>query len=97
MERVNLAEKVSLLGEHRSPKVVGGLDGQHVTAVKSRVEIVGPRHDHEDGLVLVVKGRFRMDFRDRQAWPEEGESVIVPRGVEQPGTAVAPARVRSSG
>ena len=31
---------------------------------------------------MVVKGRFRMDFRDRQVWLEEGELLIVPRGVE---------------
>jgi mannose-6-phosphate isomerase-like protein (cupin superfamily) len=33
-------------------------------------------------LFLVVKGRFRMEFRDRQVWLEEGEFLVVPRGVE---------------
>jgi len=33
-------------------------------------------------LFLVVQGRFRMDFRDRHVWLEEGEFLIVPRGVE---------------
>ena len=36
----------------------------------------------EDELFLVVKGRFRMEFRDRVEWIEEGEFIIVPRGVE---------------
>jgi mannose-6-phosphate isomerase-like protein (cupin superfamily) len=36
--------------------------------------------DKEDELFLVVKGRFRMEFRDRHLWLEEGESLIVPRG-----------------
>ena len=30
----------------------------------------------------MVKGRFRMEFRDRQVWLEEGEFLVVPRGVE---------------
>ena len=43
---------------------------------------LGDRHDAEDELFLVVKGRFRMEFRDRHVWLEEGELLIVPRGVE---------------
>ena len=31
---------------------------------------------------MVLKGRFRMDFRDREVWLEEGEFLVVPRGVE---------------
>src|SRR5687767_9098027 len=30
---------------------------------------------------LVVKRRFRMEFGDRHVWLEEGEFLIVPRGV----------------
>jgi mannose-6-phosphate isomerase-like protein (cupin superfamily) len=33
-------------------------------------------------LFLVVKGRFRMDFRDRQVWLEESDFLMVPRSVE---------------
>jgi mannose-6-phosphate isomerase-like protein (cupin superfamily) len=33
-------------------------------------------------MFLVAKGRFRMEFRDRQIWLEEGEFIVVPRGVE---------------
>jgi mannose-6-phosphate isomerase-like protein (cupin superfamily) len=33
-------------------------------------------------MFLVVKGRFRMEFRGQHVWIEEGEFVIVPRGVE---------------
>ena len=32
-------------------------------------------------MFLVVKGRFRMDFRDRQVSLDEGEFLIVPHGV----------------
>ncbi|MCA1558506.1 MAG: cupin domain-containing protein, partial [Acidobacteria bacterium] len=33
-------------------------------------------------MFMVVRGRFRMEFRDRDEWIEEGEFIIVPRGVE---------------
>ena len=72
MEKVNIAEKLALFQDHWSPKVVGELNGQHVKLVKFQGEFVWHKHDHEDELFLVVKGRFRMDFRDRQVWLERG-------------------------
>jgi len=82
VEKVNLAQKLSLFSEHWSPKVVGELNGQHVKLVKFIGEFVWHHHDDEDELFLVVNGRFRMEFRDREVWIEEGEFVVVPRGVE---------------
>ena len=82
MDKVNLAEKLAHFGDHWSPMVVGELNGQHVKLVKFRGEFVWHEHDGEDELFLVVKGRFHMDFRDREVWLEEGEFLIVPRGVE---------------
>jgi len=82
MEKVNLAEKLSQFSEHWKPKIVGDLNGQLVKLVKFQGEFVWHHHDHEDELFMVVKGRFRMDFRDRQVWLDPGEFLIVPRGVE---------------
>ena len=82
MNKVNLMEKFALFDEHWSPKIVGELNGQHVKLVKFQGEFVWHHHDAEDELFLVVKGRFRMEFRDRNVWLEEGEFLIVPRGIE---------------
>jgi mannose-6-phosphate isomerase-like protein (cupin superfamily) len=82
MEKVNLQYKLSLFSEYFSPKVVGELNGQQVKLVKFAGPFVWHHHDSEDELFLVVKGRFRMEFRDRSEWIEEGEFLIVPHGVE---------------
>ena len=82
MEKVNLREKLDLFAEHWQPKIVGDLNGQHIKLVKFQGEFVWHHHDVEDEMFLVVGGRFRMDFRDRHVWLEEGEFLIVPRGVE---------------
>lgn len=81
-EKVNLAEKLSLFDEHWSPKIVGELNGQHVKLVKLLGEFVWHHHEVEDELFLVVRGRFRMEYRDRSDWIEAGEFVVVPRDVE---------------
>jgi mannose-6-phosphate isomerase-like protein (cupin superfamily) len=82
MEKVNLREKLSLFTEHWSPRIVGELNGQLVKLVKFQGPFVWHHHDNEDELFLVVKGRFRMELRDRNVDLEEGEFFIVPRGVE---------------
>lgn len=42
------------------------------------------RHQHEveDELFLVIKGRQTLKFRDQDVILQEGEFLIVPRGVE---------------
>ncbi|HJT33647.1 MAG TPA: GNAT family N-acetyltransferase [Pirellulales bacterium] len=81
-EPVNLRQTFARFSDHWSPKIVGELNGQHVKLVKFQGEFVWHQHDDEDELFLVVKGRFRMEFRDRHVWLNEGEFLIVPRGVE---------------
>jgi mannose-6-phosphate isomerase-like protein (cupin superfamily) len=81
-EKVNLERKFALFTDQWKPKIVGELNGQLVKLVKFQGEFVWHHHDHEDELFLVVRGRFRMEFRDRHVWLEEGEFLIVPSGVE---------------
>jgi mannose-6-phosphate isomerase-like protein (cupin superfamily) len=82
MDKVNLGEKLAQFSEQWKPKIVGELNGQQVKLVKFVGPFVWHHHDNEDELFLVVRGRFRMEFRDRHVWLEEGEFLIVPRGVE---------------
>ena len=82
VEKVNIAKKLSLFSNHWSPKMVGELNGQHVKLVKLLGEFVRHHHDEEDELFLVVDRRFKMELRDREVWIEEGEFIVVPRGVE---------------
>jgi mannose-6-phosphate isomerase-like protein (cupin superfamily) len=81
-QKVNLREKLDQIHDHWNPRIAGELNGQQVKLVKFQGEFVWHHHDHEDELFLVVKGRFRMEFRDRHVWLEEGEFLIVPRGIE---------------
>ena len=82
MQKVNLAEKLALFNDHWHPRIVGELNGQHVKLAKILGEFIWHKHENEDELFLVVKGRFRMEFRDRHVWLEDGDILIVPRGVE---------------
>ena len=82
MEKVNIAEKLSLFTEYFSPKVVGELNGQQVKLVKFKGEFVFHHHEHEDELFYVVKGSFDMKMRDQTITVNEGEFLVMPRGIE---------------
>ena len=82
MQKVNLAEKFSLFSEYWSPKIVGELNGQHVKLVKFKGPFTWHHHDNEDEMFLVTKGSFVMELRDKNITLNEGEFLIVPRGVE---------------
>lgn len=81
-DRVTLDEKFAQFSEHWSPKIVGELNGQQVKLAKFRGAFVWHRHDTEDELFLVHRGRFRMEFRDRAVELSAGDFLIVPRGVD---------------
>jgi mannose-6-phosphate isomerase-like protein (cupin superfamily) len=82
MEKINVAEKFASIAEAWKPRIAGELNGQMVKLGKFKGPFVWHHHQNEDELFLVVKGRFRMELRDQNIWLEEGEFLIVPRGVE---------------
>jgi mannose-6-phosphate isomerase-like protein (cupin superfamily) len=97
-DKINLAQKFSQIHEYWKPYIAGELNGQLIKLDKLKGEFVWHHHENEDEMFLVVKGRFRIEFRDssaenqnnagegaratRAVWLEEGEFIVVPRGVE---------------
>ncbi|MFK8006845.1 MAG: cupin domain-containing protein [Saprospiraceae bacterium] len=81
-QTINLQDKYQQINEHWSPKIIGELNGQHVKLAKISGEFVWHSHENEDELFMVIKGKLFMDFRDRTEIVQEGEIIIVPKGVE---------------
>jgi mannose-6-phosphate isomerase-like protein (cupin superfamily) len=82
IEKVNLREKFGLFSDQWSPKIAGEINDSYVKLVKLEGEFVWHRHEAEDEMFLVVRGRMRIKLRDGEIDLEEGEFVIIPRGVE---------------
>jgi mannose-6-phosphate isomerase-like protein (cupin superfamily) len=81
-EAVNLAEKLDLIDEVFSPKIVARYNDSKVMVAKVRGEFVWHAHDDTDDLFLVLSGRLTIDLRDRSVEVGPGELYVVPRGVE---------------
>ena len=82
MQKVNLHQKFELFDEIYVPKIVGELNGQYVKLGKIKGPYVWHDHENEDELFLVIKGSMRIEFRDKTVELNEGEFLVVPKGVE---------------
>lgn len=82
MDKVSLKEKLASFNDYWNPRIVGELNGQHIKIVKFKGEFVWHKHDNEDEMFLVVKGKFKIEFRDKTVELNEGEFIIVPKGIE---------------
>lgn len=82
MDVVNLANKYNLIQDYWSPRIAGELNDSYVRLAKLKGEFVWHHHELEDELFLVVKGRLLIKLCTGDMWLNEGEFIIIPKGVE---------------
>jgi mannose-6-phosphate isomerase-like protein (cupin superfamily) len=82
VEKANLAQKFSLFNECWVPYIVGELNDSYVKVVKLKGQFVWHKHDAEDELFFVTRGKMVIKLRDKDISLEEGEFVVIPKGVE---------------
>lgn len=82
VEKVNVAEKMELIRDHFNPRIAGELNGQQVKLVKFKGEFLWHHHEQENELFYVIKGSFDMHLRDKIITVNQGEFLVMPRGVE---------------
>jgi mannose-6-phosphate isomerase-like protein (cupin superfamily) len=82
MNPINVKEKLDLFNDLWSPKVIGELNGQQVKLAKVKGEFVWHDHANEDELFYVIKGTLNIEFRNKTVTLNEGEMLVIPKGVE---------------
>ena len=93
MEKGNLAEQFERISDFWAPVAAGEVNGTQIRLVRLKGEFIWHHHEHEDEMFLVIAGRLRIQFRDREVTLEPGEFLIVPRGVEHRPVAEQEVRV----
>ena len=82
MQKINLAEKLSLFDSHWNPHVVANYNNNEVMVVKFKGEFPFHKHDTTDDFFLVLEGEVTMDYENHDPVTfGKGEMVIVPQGV----------------
>jgi len=82
MEALNIKQKFSKFTKSWHPHQIAVVDDMQVILAKVRGEFVWHSHEDEDELFHVIKGTLYMQFRDRTEVVNEGEIIVVPKGVE---------------
>jgi mannose-6-phosphate isomerase-like protein (cupin superfamily) len=81
-EIVDLAERLTRVDQHWSPKVVARLNDYEIKVVKVQGEFVWHTHDDTDELFLVLSGELTIQLRDGDVTLGPGQLFVVPQGVE---------------
>ncbi|WP_306012905.1 MULTISPECIES: cupin domain-containing protein [unclassified Allomuricauda] len=82
MKSINLKEKHAEFTKQWHPHQIAIVDDMQVLLAKLQGEFVWHAHENEDELFQVIKGTLYMQFRDRTEVVNEGEIIVVPKGVE---------------
>lgn len=82
MNPINIQEKFTKFSAQWHPHRIAIVDDMQVILAKIQGEFVWHQHDEEDELFYVQKGTLEMHFRDKVEIVNEGEIIVVPKGVE---------------
>lgn len=82
LSKVNIKEKFDLIDIFWSPSIIGELNGQYVKLAKLKGDFVWHSHEHEDEYFQIFKGSLQMEFRDKTEVLNEGDMIVVPKGIE---------------
>lgn len=81
-QAINLQQKLSLISEHWSPRVVAEMNDYQFKVVRIEGDFIWHSHADTDEAFFVLEGQLRIDFRDGHVMLEAGELYVVPKGVE---------------
>ena len=93
VDKINLSQKLSLFSQYWSPKIVGELSDSYIKLAKLKGEFDWHHHDNEDELFFVVKEQLTIKLRDKDVILDEGELIVIPKGVDHLPVAAAEVHV----
>ena len=82
MDTINLKDKLAKFSDHWSPKVIAELNDYQFKLVKIQGEFVWHNHPDTDEVFIVLEGSMNIEFENETVQLNEGEMLVVPKGVE---------------
>ena len=82
IKKVNLSQKLAKISDYWSPKVIAQMNNYHFKLAKVKDEFIWHKHEETDETFFVIKGQLTILLRDQDIVINEGEMVVIPKGVE---------------
>ena len=82
MEKINIFEKFSKFTEHWEPRVIAEMNNYQFKLVRIKGDFIWHNHPDTDETFIVIRGNMKIQFKDSIVEVEEGEMIIVPKGVD---------------
>ncbi|KUR60152.1 mannose-6-phosphate isomerase [Bacillus sp. AM 13(2015)] len=82
MSKTNVQEKFLKINDYWNPRISGELNDSYIKMVKVKGEFIWHHHDEEDEMFFVCKGKLVIRFRDKEIVLNEGEFIVIPKGIE---------------
>lgn len=82
MKKINVYENLETIKEYWQPRILGEVNDTHIKLVKLKGEFLWHVHENEDEMFFVLKGELIIKFRDQDVILNEGEYLVIPKGIE---------------
>lgn len=82
ISKTNVQEKFLQINDYWNPRISGELNDSYIKMVKIKGEFIWHHHDDEDEMFFVCKGKLVIRFRDSEVTLNEGEFIVIPKGIE---------------
>lgn len=79
---INLKQKLTLITEHWSPKIIAQMNDYHFKLAKVQGEFVWHSHADTDEVFIVLEGSLEIEMRAGVVTLNKGEMFVVPQGLE---------------
>tara|TARA_Y100000739_G_scaffold147201_1_gene126805 strand:- start:415 stop:774 length:360 start_codon:yes stop_codon:yes gene_type:complete len=82
MKKINFKSKFSKFNDQWSPKVIAKMNNYQFKLVKIQDDFIWHKHDDTDEVFIVIDGQIYIEFEDQTVQINEGEMIVVPKGVK---------------
>jgi len=79
---VNFKEKFNKFSDLWSPKVIAQMNDYQFKLVRVKGDFTWHDHKDTDEVFIVLEGQLRIDFQNSKIHLQEGELLVVPKGVQ---------------
>ena len=82
MKEINFKEKLQKFSDQWSPKVIAEMNDYQFKLVKIQNDFIWHKHEDTDEVFIVLDGKIFIEFEDKTIEINQGEMIVVPKGVK---------------